>query len=85
MGTVIAFNTAGIEFSMTALFVTVFVEQWLSTKNHLPAITVVLLLCRKVMDMLVVYFLKDFFCKDAFWVAGINFGGIGCGVACVEA
>ncbi len=37
-GTLISFNTAGIEFSMTALFVTVFVEQWLSFKNHLPAI-----------------------------------------------
>ena len=35
---VITFNTAGIDFSMTALFVTVFVEQWLTTKNHLPAI-----------------------------------------------
>ena len=38
LGTVITFDAAGIEFSMTALFVTVFVEQWLSTKNHLPAI-----------------------------------------------
>ena len=38
LGTVVAFDTAGIEFSMTALFVTVFVEQWLTTKNHLPAI-----------------------------------------------
>ena len=38
MGSAITFNTAGIEFAMTALFVTVFVEQWLSTKNHLPAI-----------------------------------------------
>lgn len=38
LGTVISFNTAGIDFSMTALFVTVFVEQWLTTKNHLPAI-----------------------------------------------
>lgn len=38
LGTVITFNTAGIDFSMTALFVTVFVEQWLTTKNHLPAI-----------------------------------------------
>ena len=37
-GTLISFNTAGIEFSMTALFVTVFVEQWLSFTNHLPAI-----------------------------------------------
>jgi len=38
IGTVITFDTAGIEFSMTALFVTVFVEQWLGTKYHLPAI-----------------------------------------------
>lgn len=26
----------GIDFALTALFVTVFVEQWLSSKNHLP-------------------------------------------------
>lgn len=38
VGSLISFNTAGIDFSMTALFVTVFVEQWLTTKNHLPAI-----------------------------------------------
>lgn len=38
LGSVITFNTAGIDFSMTALFVTVFVEQWLTTDNHLPAI-----------------------------------------------
>ena len=38
LGTIVTFDTAGIEFSMTALFVTVFVEQWLTTKNHLPAI-----------------------------------------------
>ena len=38
IGSLITFNTAGIDFSMTALFVTVFVEQWLTTKNHLPAI-----------------------------------------------
>ncbi len=38
IGSVITFNTAGIDFAMTALFVTVFVEQWLTTKNHLPAI-----------------------------------------------
>ena len=37
-GSIIKFNTAGVEFSMTALFITVFVEQWKSTKNHLPAI-----------------------------------------------
>lgn len=38
LGTNVPFNSKGIEFAMTALFVTVFVEQWKSTKNHLPAI-----------------------------------------------
>ena len=38
LGTLATFDTAGIEFSMTALFVTVFVEQWLTTRNHGPAI-----------------------------------------------
>ena len=37
LGTILPFDTAGIEFSMTALFVTVLVEQWLTTKNHWPA------------------------------------------------
>lgn len=38
IGSTITFNTAGIDFCMTALFVTIFVEQWLTTKQHLPAI-----------------------------------------------
>lgn len=38
LGSAIPFDTTGIEFSMTALFVTVFVEQWLSCKNHIPAL-----------------------------------------------
>jgi 4-azaleucine resistance transporter AzlC len=38
IGTTIEFNSAGIEFAMTSIFVTVFVEQWKSTKNHIPAI-----------------------------------------------
>ena len=38
IGTLIPFQTAGIEFSMTALFVTVFVEQWLTNHNHAPAL-----------------------------------------------
>lgn len=37
-GTLITFNTEGIEFALTALFVTVFLEQWLSTKRHAPAL-----------------------------------------------
>ena len=38
IGKAIPFDTTGIEFSMTALFVTVFVEQWTSTKEHRPAL-----------------------------------------------
>ena len=47
LGSVLPFSTAGIEFSMTALFVASFTEQWLTTKNHIPAITGLLgtLLC----------------------------------------
>lgn len=37
-GMVLPINLEGIDFALTALFVTVFVEQWLSTKDHLPAI-----------------------------------------------
>lgn len=37
-GTFLPINYEGIEFALTALFVTIFVEQWLSTKNHMPAI-----------------------------------------------
>lgn len=36
-GSLIRFNTQGIDFAMTALFVVIFVEQWLSSKNHIPA------------------------------------------------
>lgn len=38
LGFVLPFNTEGIDFALTALFVTVFVEQWLSTKDHIPAL-----------------------------------------------
>jgi len=38
VGSVVKFNSEGIDFSLTALFVTVFLEQWLSAKNHIPAI-----------------------------------------------
>ena len=36
-GQLLPINYEGIDFVLTALFVTIFVEQWLSTKNHLPA------------------------------------------------
>lgn len=47
LGTVLPFSTAGIEFSMTALFVASFTEQWLTARDHLPAMTGLLgtLLC----------------------------------------
>ena len=39
LGAVLPFSTAGIEFSMTALFVASFTEQWLTAKDHIPALT----------------------------------------------
>ena len=37
-GSMLPINFDGVEFALTALFVTIFVEQWLSTKNHRPAL-----------------------------------------------
>jgi len=37
-GALLPINFEGVEFVLTALFVTMLVEQWLSTKNHLPAL-----------------------------------------------
>ena len=47
LGAVLPFSTVGIEFSMTALFVASFTEQWLTTKDHAPALTGIIctLLC----------------------------------------
>lgn len=38
LGSVIKFNTAGIEFALTALFIVIFIEQWLAFKTHIPAL-----------------------------------------------
>lgn len=38
VGALVQFNTAGIDFALTALFVTVFTEQWLTAKQHTPAV-----------------------------------------------
>lgn len=38
LGQVIHFNTQGIEFVMTALFVVMFLSQWEQTKDHRPAL-----------------------------------------------
>ncbi len=37
-GALIPISFEGVEFVLTALFVTMFVEQWLNNKNHLPAV-----------------------------------------------
>lgn len=38
LGTFITFNSKGIDFAMTALFVVIFIEQWLDKKEHISAI-----------------------------------------------
>lgn len=38
LGRSLAFNSEGIEFSMTALFIVIFLEQWRQAANHLPAV-----------------------------------------------
>lgn len=42
IGSVWSFNTNGIDFVMTSLFLVIFIEQWKSNKNHIPALTGVL-------------------------------------------
>jgi 4-azaleucine resistance transporter AzlC len=37
VGTVVPIDFSGVSFVLTALFVTIFVEQWLSNKDHFPA------------------------------------------------
>ncbi len=47
---ILPFSTAGIEFSMTALFIASFTDQWITAKDHIPAVTGLLgtLLCLAV-------------------------------------
>lgn len=42
LGAVLPFSTAGIEFSMTALFIASFTEQWLTARDHIPALAGIL-------------------------------------------
>lgn len=39
LGNFLPFSSKGIEFVMTALFTTIFLEQWLYSKDHVPAIS----------------------------------------------
>lgn len=38
LGYMVSFNTKGLDFVLTALFVVIFIGQWKSQKNHRPAI-----------------------------------------------
>lgn len=38
LGSLITFDTTGIDFAMTALFTVIFVEQWKEAKCHIPAL-----------------------------------------------
>lgn len=38
LGKNIPFDVTGIDFAMTALFVVIFIEQWLNSKSHMPAL-----------------------------------------------
>ncbi len=38
VGSMLAFNTAGIDFAMTALFVVILTDQWLNSRQHAPAV-----------------------------------------------
>ena len=42
MGNVLSFNTKGLDFALTALFVVIFISQWKSQKKHSPAVIGVL-------------------------------------------
>lgn len=37
-GALLQFNSEGIDFALTALFLTVFLEQWLTSERHTPAL-----------------------------------------------
>ncbi len=39
LGQVLKFDSRGIDFALTALFVSICTEQWLSSEEHIPALT----------------------------------------------
>ena len=38
-GGILRFNTEGLDFALTALFVVIFTDQWITKKDHRPALT----------------------------------------------
>ena len=43
LGSLISFNTQGLDFVMTAMFVVIFLEQWLKERQHITALAGVLI------------------------------------------
>lgn len=43
LSNLISFNTEGLDFVLTALFIVIFIEQWLSSKNYYSALSGLLL------------------------------------------
>lgn len=39
LGSLVGFDTTGLDFALTALFVVIFLNQWTEQKDHLPALT----------------------------------------------
>lgn len=68
VGDVVKFNSEGLEFALTALFITIFIEQWLSVKQHIPAVIGV---CVSVISLIA--FGKDFFLIPAMIMISIIF------------
>ena len=42
LGGAVQFNTAGVDFALTALFLTIFTDQWIKNRRHFPAVAGVL-------------------------------------------
>ncbi len=38
-GSFVSFDASGVDFAMTALFITVFLEQWMSSDTHIPSVS----------------------------------------------
>lgn len=76
LGSFISFNTKGIEFVLTALFLSIFVERWLNTTDHGASLIGLLapLLCLAIfgasnfmipsMIMILIIFAAEYFLKE---------------------
>ena len=70
-GSVLPIDTTGIDFSMTALFTVIVVNQWMDTKEHTPAVIggIVGILCLLVLG-------ADAFLLPALTITAIILSGV---------